>query len=727
MIKIQQKTLQDLEFPTVLSHISDLCITDIAREKVLEIIPFGNKEDAIVALNEVKEYTFSLDGDNKIPNHGFETISRELHLLQIENSMLEVGSFRKISGVCNTTSTLLSFFQKFKEFYIHLNAKSQKITYIKAIEDAIHGIIDRFGEIKDDATPELLNIRRSLNGMKSKINSSFTTALAQSASQDYLDDIKESFIDNRRVLAVKAMHRKKVKGAVMGSSKTGSIVFIEPIATLNYSRELHNLLFDEDEEIKKILKKLTDFMRPFREDLSSYQDYLISIDIIAAKAKYARKINGVLPLISKEKQFNLQEAFHPILFLSNVRTKTKTYPQSIALHPEKRIIVISGPNAGGKSITLKTVGLLQVMLQSGILIPVHERSEVCFFDRILTDIGDNQSIENHLSTYSYRLKMMNQFLKKCNENTLFLIDEFGTGSDPELGGALAETFLEVFYEREAFGIITTHYTNLKMLANELPHAINANMQFDQKTLQPLYRLHLGEAGSSFTFEVAQKNGIPYSLINKAKKKIERSKVRFDKTIADLQKERAKLRKTSESLKSEEDKAKTESKQLEEINVKIQQKLESYQELYDSNQKLIYLGKKIDTLAETYFNNKRKKQLVDEFLKVVAVENSKRRKDPPKIKKEVKTKEKQIEKEVEEKVAVIREKKKKEKAVQQKKEDNKPQMELKVGDKVRMQNGKALGTIDSIEKNKAIVNYGIFTTNVSLNELEFVERKKPGRK
>ncbi len=194
------------------------------------------------------------------------------------------------------------------------------------------------------------------------------------------------------------------------------------------------------------------------------------------------------------------------------------------------------------------------MLQSGLLIPVNPQSEVYFFKRILTDIGDNQSIENHLSTYSYRLKKMNQFLKKCNKNTLFLIDEFGTGSDPELGGALAETFLEVFYEREAFGIITTHYTNLKLLANELPHAINANMQFDSKSLEPLYLLHLGEAGSSYTFEVAQKNGIPFSLINRSKKKIEGGKVRFDKTIANLQKERSNLRKTSEALKNEEAKS-----------------------------------------------------------------------------------------------------------------------------------------------------------------------------
>lgn len=723
MIQIHSKTLLDLEFPSVLEQAASHCVTQLGKDKLLETRPFQNMEIACTALLEVNEYTASLDGDNRIPNHGFDAITKEINILGIDNSSLEVASFRKILSICQTTDELLAFFKKYNQFYVHLFERSEKIQLDKTISEAIKQIIDRFGEIRDDASPELALIRRAMNGMKGKINASFMTALAQAASGDYLDEIKESIIDNRRVLAVKAMYRKKVKGAAMGTSKTGSIVFIEPAATLELSRELNNLLFDEKEEIKKILKQLTEFIRPFREDLKAYQNYLVEIDVISAKAKYSKKINGVLPTITKERNIYLKNAFHPILYLSNLKKKEKTFPQTIALQPDKRIIVISGPNAGGKSITLKTVGLLQVMLQSGFLIPVDPKSELCFFDRILTDIGDNQSIENHLSTYSYRLKMMNQFLKKCNNKTLFLIDEFGTGSDPELGGALAETFLEVFYEREAFGIITTHYSNLKMRANELPHAVNANMQFDQKTLEPVYQLHIGEAGSSFTFEVAQKNGIPYSLINKAKKKIERSKVRFDKTIADLQKERAKLRKTSESLKTEEDKAKTESKQLEEINTKIQQKLESYQELYDSNQKLIYLGKKIDTLAENFLNNKKKKQLIDEFLKIVAVENSKKKKDPPKVKKEVKAKEKEIEKEVTQKVAVIREKKKKEKAIEKKKEDNKPKVELKVGDRVRMHDGRAIGIIDSIEKKKAIVNYGMFTTNVSITELEFVERKK----
>lgn len=723
MIKIDSKTLQDLEFHRVLEQTAQFCITDSGKEKILEWKPFSVEETAVQSLREVYEYFNSLQGDNPIPNHGFDAVFNEIHLLGIENSSLEVDAFRKILSICETTKSLLTFFEKNKQFYVELHRQSENIVIENFIAESIKAVIDRFGEIKDNATPELAIIRRAISGMKGKINASFNTVMAQAAAGDYLDEIKESVIDNRRVLAVKAMYRKRVKGAALGTSKTGSIIFIEPAATSELSRELINLLFDEGEEIKKILKQLTEQIRPYRSQITDYQNYLIEMDTIAARAKYARKMDACLPVLTNEKKIFLKNAYHPLLLVSNQKLNKKTYPQTVELDPEKRIIVISGPNAGGKSITLKTVGLLQLMLQSGFLIPVDPKSEICFFERILTDIGDNQSIENHLSTYSYRLKMMNRFLKKCNDKTLFLIDEFGTGSDPELGGALAETFLEVFYEREAFGIITTHYTNLKMLANELPYAVNANMQFNQQTLEPVFHLQVGEAGSSFTFEVAQKNGIPYSLINKAKKKIERSKVRFDKTIADLQKERAKLRKSSETLKSEEAKAKTETKQLEVINTKIQQKLESYQELYDANQKLIYLGKKIDALAENFFNNKKKKQLIDEFMKLVTVENSKRKKVLPKEKKEQKVKVKEVEKEIIEKVAVIREKKKKEKAIEKQKEANKPKVVLKVGDKVRMPDGRAVGIIDTIEKNKATINYGLFTTKVSVDELEFVERKK----
>jgi DNA mismatch repair protein MutS2 len=720
MISITEKTLQDLQFPTVLETLSAICNTDIGKQKALEITPFKDKESLMEALLQTSEYVSSFQNNNAIPNHGFDAITHEIKFLGIEDSFLEVGSFRKIANLSSTVNFLLNFLRKFHDYYPNLNNRASKVELTKDIITMVDEVVDKYGEIKDNASPDLLNIRRDMNVVRGKVNQSFGVALTQYNSLGYLDDIRESFVQNRRVLAVLSMYRRKVKGSILGSSKTGSIAYIEPETTLKYSRELSNLEYEEKEEITRILKQLSNKIRPFLELLIEYQNFLSDIDVIAAKAKYANKINAILPTITEERRLYFRDAFHPILFLSNKEKNEVTYPQTIELEQENRIIVISGPNAGGKTISLKTVGLLQLMLQSGMLIPVHERSETFLFDRILTDIGDNQSIENHLSTYSYRLKNMNYFLKKCNKKTMFLIDEFGTGSDPELGGALAEIFLEEFYHREAFGIITTHYSNLKILANELPFATNANMLFDEKSLEPMYKLVLGQAGSSFTFEVAQKNGIPYGLINRAKKKIEVGKVRFDKTIATLQKERSKLEKTSLTLKEEETKAREESKKMENINVKIKQKLESYQELYDSNQKTIYIGQKIEDIAEKYFNNKNKKDLIGEFLKIIEIENSKRKKATAKESKIIAEKKKEVIKEVAVQVEEIREEKKAKKV---KVVIEKPRPILKVGDRVRMFDGKAVGSIDAIERNKATVNYGLFTSKVGLELLELVEAVK----
>lgn len=722
MISITDKTLQDLEFKTVLQTISDRCTTEIGKEKALQIAPFKDKEQLLMVLQQTSEYLSSFSNNNALPNHGFDNLTSDIKFLSIEDSFLEVGSFRKIATLSETVNQLLLFLKKFQEYYPTLHAQSTQVEYTKYLIQKIDEVLDKYGEIKDNASPDLINIRRDMSVVRGKVNQSFGQALSQYSGLGYLDEIKESIVENRRVLAVMAMYRRKVKGSILGSSKTGSIAYIEPEATLRYSRELHNLEYEEREEITRILKKLSNDIRPFIDLLYQYQEFLSSIDVTAAKAKYAYKINAILPQITEQKRLYFREAFHPILFLNNLEKKEKTFPQTIELQQENRIIVISGPNAGGKTISLKTVGLLQLMLQCGLLIPVHERSETFLFDRILTDIGDNQSIENHLSTYSYRLKNMNYFLKKCNAKTLFLIDEFGTGSDPELGGALAETFLEEFYHREAFGIITTHYSNLKILANELPFASNANMLFDEKSLEPMYKLLLGQAGSSFTFEVAQKNGIPYGLINRAKKKIEGGKVRFDKTIATLQKERSKLEKTSLNLKEEESKAREESKKMETINHKIQEKLERYQELYDANQRLIYMGQKLDDISEKYFNNKDKKTLIGEFLKMVEIENSKRKKTTVKEKKQQEVLQKIVIEEVKVKVEEIRQVKKEKKIKAQKAIAEQPKVTLKVGDRVRMIDGKSVGTIDKIEKNKAVVNYGVFTSTVGLDALEFVQAK-----
>ena len=713
---LPKKTLEDLEFFEVTEQISDFAITPMGKASCIALEPMADRDTMLKELHSVSEYLASFDNENRIPNHGFEDLSPAFRLLKIENSVLEITAFRNIAAASHTVNTLLVFLNKFKTYYPSLLSLGSEIEINKEIKKEIDSVIDRFGEVRDNASENLYNLRKQIQALKGKISQSFNKALSHYQNLDYLDDIRESVVENKRVLAVKAMYRRKVKGGIMGSSKTGSIVFIEPEATLNFSRELQNLVFEESEEIKKILSQLTEYLRPQLGLIKYYQSYLIDIDTIFARARYAQAVNGLLPIFSDQQELELKNAYHPLLYRTHQLENKKTFPQDIHLHTKSRIVVISGPNAGGKSITLKTVGLLQLMLQSGILIPVHEKSRVCWFDRILTDIGDNQSIENHLSTYSYRLKNMKGFLKKCDDKTLFLIDEFGTGSDPELGGALAEVILEDFYERQSFGLITTHYANLKLLADEQPGMINANMQFDDKTLEPVFKLILGEAGSSFTFEVAQKNGIPFSLINRAKKKIERGKVRFDATIAKMQKERYQMAQTGKSLKEKENKFENESDRLEKLNEKLKSKLVNYQELFDHNQRMIVLGNKLNDLAERFFQNNKKRPMIADLLRLIEAENAKRkRKTAAQAKKDREVK-KEVAKEVNQKLVSIRKEKKKNKTTTPPPKP-KPVIDLKVGDKVRMVDGKSVGSIDAIEKQKAIVNYGLFTTQVSLDQLE----------
>lgn len=724
-MKIPEKSLLDLEFDTILKQVSAHCVTSLGKSQIEKLEPSSDEASIVHQLTLVSEFNASFDNDNRIPNHAFDDISAELSMLKIDNSILEIEGFRRLAAINETSAIQLKFFKKFKTYYPSLYGLSEKLELTLLPKKQVDLIIDRFGEVRNSASEDLYRIRKQINSVRSKIGQSFQRALSTYTSAEYLDDIRESVVDNKRVLAVKAMYRRKVKGAIMGNSKTGSIVYIEPETTLQYSRELNNLEYEETEEIQNILRALTAFFQPYRLLFKDYQNYLTLLDSVYARATYAQSINGILPILSDQREMELIDAYHPLLYLTHKEENRATYPQDIRLQNDQRIIVISGPNAGGKSITLKTVGLLQLMLQSGMLLPVHEKSRVCFFNQIITDIGDNQSIENHLSTYSYRLKNMKYFLRKCNKSTLFLIDEFGTGSDPELGGALAEAFLEEFYNREAYGIITTHYSNLKVLANELPFMTNANMQFDNRTLEPVFKLIMGEAGSSFTFEVAQKNGIPYSLVNRAKKKIERGKVRFDATIAKLQKERKQMMDTGALLKAKESKAEIEGNKLEALNQKIKAKLNSYQELYDHNQRMIVLGNRTNEIAERYFDNGKKRPLIADLLRLIETENAKRKKKSAAEKRKEKAAQKKADEETQKALVNIRKEKKKKKKVVVR-EAVRPQVEFKLGDQVRLYDGKSVGTIDAIEKRKAVVNYGVFTTQVNLEALELVQSNKSSK-
>ena len=731
--QISEKTLQDLEFPTVLQQVAVHCNTLLGKEKVEAIIPFSNKESLFTELALVNEYLASYQNENRIPNHVFEDCTIELQRLTIENSFLETDAFLTIAALSETMTVLKKFLEKFKSYYPTLAQHVAIIEYTIHTAQAITQIITPQATVADQASPVLKQLRKDSSHIRGKIGASFSSALSKANAAGYLDDIKESVLDNHRVLAVSAMYRRKVPGTFLGASKSGNIVYIVPQATLSYHRELQNLLFEEQQEILKILKELAQTIRPDIPVLKTTLHALVHLDIVAAKAIYAKETESLLPKIVENKSIYFKDAYHPILWKKNKSQGIQTIPQTIRLNEAQQIIVISGPNAGGKSITLKTIGLLQVMLQSGLLIPVHERSETSLFRTILSDIGDNQSIENQLSTYSYRLKNMRNFLRKCHDNTLFLIDEFGTGSDPELGGALAEIFLEEFHQKQAFGIITTHYANLKVLANELPNVVNANMQFDERSLEPLYKLDIGQAGSSFTFEVAQKNGIPFRIINQAKKRVETEKVRLDTMISKLQKERQKLQKTAEKLEAQKTKSTEQLQRLQDKEDKIQAKLGGFQELYDNNQKMLSIGRKVNEFLHNFFQTNNKKELTASFLKWVTIEKTKHLMKAPekpttkaarKIAKDAATTQKenrkQVEKEVLEKVVKVRQEKK---IVAQKLAKERAAYLFQKNDKVRLIDGNAVGTIEKVEKKHVFINYGIFTTKAKVVQLELVEKAK----
>lgn len=712
-MQVSQQTLNDLEFPKILQLISDFSFTERTAKVLSELKPYEDKEKLIQDLQSTNEYLASFESENRIPFSEFYYMKDFLPLLEIENYHLNVEQFFQIKSNVLQIKEITKFLSKFEEYFPVLARISSEITYEKEIVKEIDRVFNRHGEIKEDASVELLQIRRQMKSISGKISELFKKSLVYNLN--YLDDIRESIVDDKQVLAVISAFRKRVKGRLLGTSKTGSISFVEPESLQKPYRELEMLKEEETKEITKILKQLTAVISVYKNVLEEYETLLEYLDFTQAKARFSQEIKGVLPELSKERKLNLIQAFHPLLYLSNKQKKLNTIPQTLKIDENQRIVIISGPNAGGKSITLKTIGLNQLMIQSGILIPVHPKSEIGFFDKIFTDIGDNQSIENQLSTYSYRLKQMAHFIRYVDEKSLLLVDEFGTGSDPELGGALAEVFFEEFYERKAFGIFTTHYTNIKIAAENLPEAINASMLFDEKSLNPLYKLEIGQAGSSFTFEVAEKNKIPFRLINRAKKKVEQDKVRLDKTILKLQQEKFEIQKTKNQVQELKQTSEEQTKELELTQEKIKEKLVDFQQLYDNELKTLQAGKRMNEWADEYLKTKSKKDLIGNFLKWIEVENSKKSEE----KTVEKTKERIVQKEVKKelkknRVNIQKEQKKIEE--NKKKEIQKTIENLKIGDRVKIKDSTSIGTIEKIEGKMITINYGLFLTKISIFEV-----------
>ena len=718
-MQILQDHLNELEFPKLLEEITPYAYSPRVAEKISNIKPLPQKE-AEFLLKKTSEFLSSYESENFIPFDEYEDIEEPLKLMLIENFRLEASAFLRIRKITEQIGKLQSFFPKFSENFPNLEEEIKNIEFRKEIIDKISAVFNRFGEVKNEASPLLKEIRESISIAKKNIQENFNKSLNHYAQQDFLDEIRESTIEDQRVLAVKSGFKKRVSGRVLGVSKTGSITYIQPDSVVRHYHQLRESEEEQKKEVDRILRKLTSEIAEFHSQLSDYQEYLYNLDITRAKAKFAEKINGVLPKINTHKTLKLIDAYHPLLWLRNTQENKAIFPQTLELSEKNRIICISGPNAGGKSITLKTLGLLQLMIQSGILVPIHPRSEMFFFDKLMTDIGDNQSIENHLSTYSSRLKKMSRIVREADENTLLLIDEFGTGSDPELGGALAEAFLEFFYEKESFAVITTHYTNIKLVVEQLPHAQNAAMLFDEETLEPMYKLEVGQAGSSFTFEVAEKNNIPRFIIHSAKKKIERDVVNLDKTIVKLQQEKFEVEKLKSDLTEKREITQNKRENLQKLNEQLQQKLYNFQKLYEEEHRKLQFGTRIQSFIDDYAKGKSRKDIVKEFIKILEQEKFRKNQNTEKIEAEkLKVVKRKVTQELK-KESVIQTITETQEKIQER-ERRERALWLKVGQRVRIIGSTSIGTIEKIDSktNKATINYGLFKTQISTDELERV--------
>lgn len=689
-----EQSLKDLEFNTVLDWLEAFAIGETARQRIRSLSPGSQFEAIHLELERLQEFHNIKTEGESFPALDFDELKKELKILPVKNAVLEQEGFVRISRASLLVNAILHFFDKRDKDYPRLKALLSEVYVTRGIVEAIDNVFDRKGAIKDDASPELLQIRQKIAVVRNQVNRNFDKEMRRLLKEGLLADTKEAFINERRVLAVISTHKRKISGTVTGSSKTGSLTFIEPKINVELNNELEMLIDDERKEIYRILQILTREIAGFFPLIQAYQELLCEFDFISAKARLALDLDCCLPSISEEPHIELIQAFHPILWKNNKAQGKKTIPQSVTLDKFSRFLVISGPNAGGKSITLKTVGLLQIMLQSGLLVPCDPNSKLSFFQHILSDIGDNQSIENELSTYSYRLKRMKYFLEIANRRTLLLLDEFGTGSDPDLGGALAEVFFEHLYNKKSFGVITTHYGNIKLKADRLKNAVNGCMLFDTQTLEPLFRFSLGQPGSSFTFEVAQINGIPLELIEEAKTKIDEQKVNMDHLLSELQREKTYLeRLNKEHIEAQQLAEEARTRHLESKR-KIDAKLLQQAEFMEVNSKFINGGKKLKSFIDRFQVKSRKKDinqpLLEEVRKYLMVEKAKI--EEAKLKEKLKS-------------AIPQKETNKKKKSQKPEQDIHHRDKIQEGSTVKLIETKQTGTVEEINGNILTVAFG----------------------
>ena len=695
MIKLfPESAIQQLEFDKVRNLLEAHCQTEIAREKVQNLRVHTRRDYIEQALHQTNEYKILLQSGIYFPSDFTQSLRKELKLLSIPGALLSGEQFILIRKLADHAGNLFRWFDnERREAYPAMAQVINDSYYEKVIRELISEVLDDTGLVLDTASEELADIRLSLYRKRSELRRVFDRIVSKLNKQGYLADIEESFMNGRRVLAVYAEQKRMVKGILHAESDSRRTSFIEPEETTGLNNEIFSLEHEESREVNRILRQLTATLRMYAPLLQQYLQITGEYDFIRARARFALDMNGALPKILDRAHVQLIQAYHPLLLLQNQAQGKSTIPMDLLLNEKQRILVISGPNAGGKTVTLKTIGLLQLMVQSGLLVPVHPDSQMGIFRQLMIHIGDTQSIEFELSTYSAHLMHMKYFMEQANGKTLFFIDELGSGSDPNMGGAFAEVIMEELAHRHSYGVVTTHYLNLKVMANKVPGIMNGAMQFDEVNLLPKYKLVSGKPGSSYTFAIAERIGLDKRLISKARKLVDEDHFTLDKL----------LNRTEQDLQ-EMDKDRHRLDQLIRENERLKKEMQQVMDK-ERHRQQVELLKHQNKLSEEKLNYLKD---MERRLKAMVVEWRKAE-DKDKV------------------VLMIHALlfKQRDKMVQEKQQKKLAEKyeeiagEIEVGMKVKMRQNRQVGVVKELRGKKAIVQLGVIPLTVELTDLTIV--------
>lgn len=699
-----ESALVQLEFDKVRELLEGYCQTAYAKEKALQLRIHTRIEYIRQQLHQTHEYKLVVQTGQYFPNDAVLNIVRELKLLGIPGAVLSGEQFLLIRKLADTVRNIFRWFSpETREAYPALAAVISNVQFEKKILELIDTVLEENGVVRDNASPELAEIRLSLYRKRNEVRRVFDRVIQKWSKAGYVADIEEAFLNGRRVVAVFSEYKRQVKGILLGESDTRKTAFLEPEETIELNNDVFELETAESREVYRILRELTSRLSGYAPLLQAYHDILGEYDFIRAKAKLAIETGGNLPQLHDVSRIELKDAYHPLLLLYNRKNNKKTIPAQITLNDKNRILVISGPNAGGKTVTLKTVGLLQLMLQSGLLIPVHPDSDMGIYKQLMIHIGDTQSIEFELSTYSSHLKNMKHFVEQANGRTLFFIDELGSGSDPNLGGAFAEVILEELVKKHAQGIVTTHYLNLKVMAGKTAGIVNGAMAFDEKNLLPLYKLNVGKPGSSYTFSIAERIGLDQRLIDRARTLVDEEHFRLDKLLNRTEQDLQQLEKKERELRQL-------MKENEKLKKEMQETLDK--EKHRQQVELLKQQNRIteDRLVYLKDMERKLKQLVNDWRKATDKED----------KKDV-VKQMQI-------LLFGQQQKQKVEKVEKKvlSKFNTTNEAIAVGKKVLLARSHKVGEVKEIRGRKVIVQVGLMPITVELGDCKVVEEKLEGR-